>query len=211
MFTYETYKQLLSSAATIYDESKVSRTRSVNFLDVLDDTSDDTPIQEMTNQEIMVNVLKGKMPGSSMNKETWNSIDKDDQVTWDKLGDGTKKKILQYAYDRAQKKTPSAKVNQTAICEEQNETTDDTKADQDTGISEDEFQVMKTEITDVISKARKEAHPADIRRVLGKTNTQVKFTRIVEEDSDDESYDDGIDTLIDQYWESEDEDFPRGD
>jgi hypothetical protein len=70
---------------------------------------------------------------------------------------------------------------------------------------------MKTEITDAISKARKEAHPADIRRMLGKPNAQVKFTRIIEEDSDEESNTDDLDALIDQYWESEDEDFPRGD
>jgi hypothetical protein len=211
MFTYETYKQLLSSAATIYDETKVSRTRSVNFVDSLDDTEEGTPVQEMSDHELFVNVLKGKTPGSTMNKETWNSIDKNDQAIWDKLGDGTKKKILQYAYDRAQKRVTNAKVNKTSISEEPTDDANDVPADQDNDIPEEEFQIMKTEITDAISKARKEAHPADIRRMLGKPNAQVKFTRIIEEDSDEESNTDDLDALIDQYWESEDEDFPRGD
>lgn len=34
MFDYESYKNLLESAATVYDETKVNRTRSVNFLDI---------------------------------------------------------------------------------------------------------------------------------------------------------------------------------
>ena len=48
------------------------------------------------------------MPGASMNKETWGSLSPEGQATWDALGDGDKKKILQYAHKRAAQGTRDA-------------------------------------------------------------------------------------------------------
>ena len=219
MFDYEAYKALLESAATVYDETKVSRSRSVNVVDAHEENADET-------NETSINVMKGKVPGSTMNKETWTSIDKNDQAIWDQLQDATKKKVLQYASDRARKKATTGKVNQTSVVEPTTETSDEANDEQDLNISDDEFKIMKTEINDVIGKARKEAHPADVRRMMGKknaqvkftkivdggSNAQVKFTKIVDGESDDDSDDSGdLSEILDQYWYSDDEDFHRGD
>jgi hypothetical protein len=72
---------------------------------------------------------------------------------------------------------------------------------------------MNTEIKDVIKQARKEAHPGDTRRLMGKKKTaQVKFATIVEK-GDDSSYDsEALDALIEEYWDDTDAtDFHRGD
>ncbi len=70
--------------------------------------------------------------------------------------------------------------------------------------------------TALLEEAKSEAHPADVRRMMGKKTAKVKFTQIVEEDdslADDEGSDlDDVEALIDAYWEDEDhEDFHRGD
>ena len=214
MFDYEEYKTLLESASTVYDETKLSRARtSINFVDTHTEPPEDDQDTDEMNPEFSVNVTKGKIPGSSMNKETWNSIEKDDQAIWDQLQDSTKKKILQYACDRAQKKPTTGRINHTSISEDHAEDNTDAEDNQDHHISEEEFTIMKTEIDDVINKARKEAHPADVRRMMGKKKTaQVKFTTILEDDDEETSYeDDELDYLLNQYWDDDEEDFHRGD
>jgi hypothetical protein len=209
MLGYHDYKYLLENAAAIYDE-KFAQNRSVNLHDTLyeHDIDDD-------DRELSINVMKGKLVGSSMNKETWNSIGKENQTVWDQLDDRAKKTILQYAYERAQKKANVAKVNQTVVHEESKDETldvDDGEV-QATEISDEEFQIMNTEINDVM-KARKEAHPGDVRRMMGKKKAQVKFTKILEDElseSEIPSYEeDNLNDLVNQYWK-DDEDFQRGD
>ena len=78
-------------------------------------------------QETEIHMTRTKLPGASMNKDTWNSLRKSEQEIWDKLQDSTKKKILQYAIERAQKKSSTANVNQTSIS--------DTQADNGVGSS----------------------------------------------------------------------------
>ena len=216
-FTYESYKTVLESAAAVYDESKVTR-RNVNNVGILDgaefsDTQDELHSFEGL-QEAEIHMSRTKLPGASMNKETWNALAKKEQDIWDQLEDATKKKILQYAIERAQKKSSTASVNQISTSETQ---TDDgvgsPSSDTEVFASDEDFRIMNTEIKDVIKQARKEAHPGDTRRLMGKKKTaQVKFATIVEK-GDDSSYDsEALDTLIEEYWDDTDAtDFHRGD
>ena len=50
-----------------------------------------------------------RLPGASMNKETWQAISNEGKVTWDKLNGADKKQILQYATQHAATK-PSIEV-----------------------------------------------------------------------------------------------------
>ena len=71
---------------------------------------------------------------------------------------------------------------------------------------------MNTEIKDVIKQARKEAHPGDTRRLMGKKTAQVKFATIVEGDDDSSCNSEFLDDLIGKYWDDDDTaDFHRGD
>ena len=219
-YSYDDYKALLESNATTYDESKVGK-RSVNKLNIIMDDVDNDEEQ----QEFEIHFTKGKVLGSTMNKETWNSLDKEEQALWDKLKDSTKRKILQYAKDGGaskRDKDKEAKVNVVALGEEEgsssSEEPDTPSEDQEkVGDTDETHQVMKAAIIkNILEEAKSEAHPADVRRMMGKKTTKVKFTQIVEDDNsaaDDEGSDlDAVDALIDAYWEDEDhEDFHRGD
>jgi CBS-domain-containing membrane protein len=145
-----------------------------------------------------------------MNKETWNALAKKEQDIWDQLEDATKKKILQYAIERAQKKSSAASVNQVSTSETQTDNgVGPPSSDIEVSASDEDFRIMNTEIKDVIKQARKEA----TRRLMGKKKTaQVKFATIVEK-GDDSSYDsEALDALIEEYWDDTDAtDFHRGD
>ena len=200
-----------------YDESKVA-SRSVNHHTIVSDDEE----SEVEQSEFSIHVTKGKMPGSSMNKETWNSLDKEEQAIWDKLKDSSKRKILQYAKDRAGKKEKEVKINMVEVTDNElppsSEEPDDSQDNQEkTEDSEETFQIRKAAIIkSVLEEVKSEAHPGDVRRMMGKKTAKVKFTRILEdEDSveeDDEANLDAVEALIEDYWEDEDqEDFHRGD
>jgi hypothetical protein len=107
----------------------------------------------------------------------------------------------------------TGKINRTSISEDCVEGGIDTEDNQDCLISEKEFTVMKTEINDVTSKARKKAQPADVRRIMDKKKTaQVKSMTILEDDHEESSYNDNeLDYLLNQDWDDDEEDFHRGD
>jgi hypothetical protein len=215
-YSYEDYKALLESNATTYDESKVGK-RSVNKLNVVLDDSDDEE-----EQEFAIHFTKGKVLGSTMNKETWNSLDKEEQALWDKLKDTTKRKILQYAKDRATKKEKEAKVNVVTLEDEEasssSEEPDTPNKDQEKSDGgEETLQVMKTAIIkSILEEAKAEAHPGDVRRMMGKKTAKVKFTQRVKDEDlatcEGESDFEAVNALIDAYWEDDSqEDFHRGD
>jgi len=217
-FSFDEYKEVLEHNAVTYDETRVGR-RDVHNVNIVPEDSD----EESDGAEFQVNVTKSKMPGSSMNKETWNSLDKEEQALWDKLKDSTKRKILQYAKDRSTKRS-EAKVNQVMtdnkIKESLPEQPEASTEVEEEGSDQDTHQVMKSAIIkNILEEARSEAHPGDIRRVMGKKKTaQVKFTHRVSDDHQDDSSEDmeGLNALLDSYWDESDsepdgEDFHRGD
>jgi hypothetical protein len=216
-YSYDEYKALLESSAMTYDESKVG-SRSVNNLSVVLDDEE----SEVEQSEFSIHVTKGKMPGSSMNKETWNSLDKEEQAILDKLKDSSKRKILQYAKDRAGKKEKEVKINMVEATDTESppssEEPDDLQDNQEkTEDTEEIFQIRKAAIIkNILEEAKSEAHPGDVRRMMGKKTAKVKFTRILgDEDSvdeDDETNLEAVGALLDEYWKDEDqEDFHRGD
>jgi hypothetical protein len=216
-YSYDEYKALLESSAMTYDESKVG-SRSVNYHSVVSDDEE----SEVEQSEFSIHVTKGKMPGSSMNKETWNSLDKEEQAIWDKLKDSSKRKILQYAKDRAGKKEKEVKINvvETEGSEppSSSEEPDDSQENQEKNeVTEETLQIRKAAIIkSVLEEAKSDAHPGDVRRMMGKKTAKVKFTRILEDEDpveeDDEIDLDAVGALLDEYWEDEDqEDFHRGD
>jgi hypothetical protein len=216
-FSYEAYKTVLESTAAVYDESKVTRRNDVHNVGILDveefpDTQDDLRISEEL-QESEIHMTRTKLPGASMNKETWNALGKKEQDIWDQLQDATKKKILQYAVERAQKKSSTASVNQVSTSDTQTDDgTGSSGVDSEAFVSDEDFRIMNTEIKDVIKQARKEAHPGDARRLMGKKTAQVKFATIVEADDDSSCDSEALDALIGEYWDDTDAtDFHRGD
>jgi hypothetical protein len=203
-FSYEEYLEAIKNAATIYDENIGGR-RSIN---VVQTTDDNQAVDEIT--EYFVNMIKKRSPGASMNKETWQSISEDGKAVWDKMSNGDKQKILQYAMKRASAKEAMS-VNQTSTQEpeESNEAnelgTDVINQDQQ------EPSVTETEVHQVISKAKSEAHPGDVRRVLSgtpkkKAMTQVKFAQWYDDGDwhDAQEEEDGISGLLEEYgWDSD--------
>ena len=146
-----------------------------------------------------------------MNKETWQSISEEGKAVWDKLSNGDKQKILQYAMKRASTKEPVL-VNQAAS--QSSETMDggdpmEEPAENDPDTSEP----TDVEINKIISKARQEAHPGDVRRVLSgtpkkKQTTQVKFTQWTDgtEWYDASEGEGDLDELLGNYdWEPDDD------
>jgi 1,2-phenylacetyl-CoA epoxidase PaaB subunit len=113
-----------------------------------------------------------------MNKETWNSLDKEEQALWDKLKDTTKRKILQYAKDRATKKEKGAKVNVVTLEDEEASSSSEepdtpNKNQEKSDGGEETLQVMKTAIIkSILEEAKAEAHPGDVRRMMGKKNCE---------------------------------------
>ena len=104
-FTYEEYLWAVKSSAALYDEQKIGR-RSVNMTSWEPLTGNRQGLDEL--EVYMANQTR-RLPGASMNKETWQAISNEGKVTWDKLNEADKKQILQYATQRAATK-PSIEV-----------------------------------------------------------------------------------------------------
>jgi hypothetical protein len=160
--------------------------------------------------EFLVNVMRRRVPGASMNKETWESLSAEGKATWDKLDEADKRKVLQYALGRAKKESIEANVT---------ETTEVDTAGDDADDSVEAGTFTEAEINQAITQARKDAHPGDTRRMLGgkgksrpKGKVQVKnviFT--TPEDTIQDSEDLELEQALERYWnspsDSEDEDF----
>jgi hypothetical protein len=198
LFTYEEYLDLMKSTATLFDENMVSRRSNTIEIHRVSDA-------ELSNEitEFYVNEMKRRVPGSAMNKETWNSLSQEGKTIWDKLTDVDKKRILQYALKRAEK--DKIAVN--------NHSMDITVLEED-NVAEDpkdeEGAHTQAEIHTAVSKARSEAHPGDPRRMLGSSKTKSKSRTSevkmvnwgVDNDSDDGA-NEHIDHAVEDYWQSD--------
>ena len=83
--------EAIKNTATIYDEHSSGR-QAAHMTQV-------TEGPDLTSEiaDYIINVAKRRAPGASMNKETWQSISEEGKAVWDKLSNGDKQKILQYA------------------------------------------------------------------------------------------------------------------
>ena len=149
-----------------------------------------------------------------MNKETWQGISEEGKVVWDKLGSGDKQKILQYAMKRASAKDPVS-VNQTMLHDLDNAFDAMGNEVESTSPEPESVETLEGEINQAVSKARSEAHPGDVRRVMAgkpkkKTVTQVKFAQWMDHDPtpDPDTEEREIDDMLEGYnWGSDDEDY----
>jgi hypothetical protein len=104
-----------------------------------------------------------------MNKATWESLSKEGRTVWDTLSDGDKKKILQYAIDRADK--PVIQTNQHGTS-----TPDGTETPPP---NESTTHVPPTaKINNLVTNARQEAHPGDARRMMGAKTKPKKNCKV---------------------------------
>ena len=188
--TYDEYLTVVKSSAALYDEQRVGR-RAVHNVALLN------PNEEQFLNEInvhMPNQLK-RLPGASMNKETWNAISNEGKTTWDKLSEHDKKKILQYAMQRAEKPTVDANTH----------TMNNPETTCDAAFTDDKpptsMEVMRVTHDNGVSQARNETHPGDPRRMMGSTTparvATIKFAQWNQSDDDDN--DDLSETDIEQF------------
>ena len=130
-----------------------------------------------------------------MNKETWKAISNEGKTTWDKLSEQDKKKILQYAMQRAEKPTVEANTHS---MDNPDTPCDASLADEKSPTS---MEVMKVSHGNGISQARNESHPGDPRRMMGSTPTDrvatIKFAQW--NHPDDDNSDDISETDIEQF------------
>jgi predicted Fe-S protein YdhL (DUF1289 family) len=144
-----------------------------------------------------------------MNKDTWESLSPEGRETWDKMDSGDKRKVLQYAKQRADKKTMDANAHESNPPNAPNLDDED-----DTEVPE----VTEAEVNNAVTRARKGSHPGDARRIMGSTGgTKAKKVGQVNhvDFSTFSMSSEQIDDVINDYWnensESDDEqDFLRG-
>ena len=140
--------EAIKGTASIYNEHSGGR-RAAHLTQVAGE-SDIT--SEIT--DYIINVAKQRAPGASMNKETWQSISEEGKAVWDKLSNGDKQKILQYAMKRASAKEPTL-VNQ-VTSQSTVDPIDEGTTDEPTESVLDMPEVTEVEVNKIISKARQE-------------------------------------------------------
>lgn len=201
---YGDYLALLRSQAALYDE-QLSGRRSANTheLQVNVATSvDDCDVVDEIN-EFLVNAMQRRMPGASMDKDTWESLSPEGKATWDKLEASDKRKVLQYAKQRAEK---SSKDTISANTHEGTLAGNDEQVDNGDGSGI----ITEAEVYKVVSKARKESHPGDPRRVMGndgkpdrRPKSQVNH---IDFHQDGEVEDADVEDAIARYWNDDSSD-----
>ena len=198
-FTYEEYMICIKSAASRLDSERTSRSsRDVNMADHGESYDDES----FKRESLDINEAKrqSRPPSSfsaSMNKETWNSLEKGTQDIWDTLSKEEKTKILTYAKDRSEKRT-SANVHSLEDIDQISANVHDTKDVEERGEKPPENgENTSIDVHNVLTGIRSEAHPGDPRRVMGsskpkastKDNLMAMVHRIYSppQDSDNES------------------------
>jgi hypothetical protein len=206
--TYAEYLALLESAASTYDANKaaksgVGRRSAFNAfsLNGMDEEDDDEPIaaedmaQEIT--EYVVNQMKRNrsLPGSKMNKETWDSLSEETKKLWDKFDDKEKRSILSYAYKRAMKRDTNQSEQGDTLEAHVTEQVED-KQDKDEDDPEENNKDVDRgmiEVHNAIARARGEAHPGDVRKMMGSkpkpsppTRKAMNVTFYPDSDSEDD-------------------------
>jgi hypothetical protein len=199
--TYAQYLVLLKNQATLYDEQSSGRRTanthewSVNAAESTETMSDNDVAREIN--EFMVNAMQRRGTGASMNKDTWESLSPEGKATWDKMDSGDKRKVLQYAKQRSEKTSVSVNLHEAA-------TMGDLTAQEDESVPE----VTEAEVNNAVTKARKESHPGDARRVMGSNNSSTKKTTNVNHaDFSTPKVDDTfLEDVIASYWDSDSSD-----
>jgi hypothetical protein len=183
-FTYEQYLATLKSVSTRLDDkrSKEGR-RFANWHDVgFEDGSPslEANVAETERMEYLINEAKRFKDASDyaaqMNRDTWKSLKPETQEAWDKFPKEEKIKLLTYSKDRHDRRNAKANLSDTSPSMEINnhdvkeqESADETPS-KDNDTEETGGMKVNTSMWKIHSaeqKARSEAHPGDIRRMMG--------------------------------------------
>jgi hypothetical protein len=214
-FSYEEYLTAIKSAATRIDATRSTKTRDVNMTLIDDDEEiPDLLSVEASRIEYAINEVKRRYrdPGqlaAQMNSDTWKSLKPETQTAWDTLPQEEKAKILDYATKRGERRqeklgqdsSKSVRINTHEIIHEQDPTTE-TASDDPTPDDGDKPSIS---VNNVLTKARREAHPGDPRRVLGSDKKKSYLTAMVHRlnrhDNSDDSDDDSVG--FGSYWRTD--------
>lgn len=183
-FTYEQYLATLKSVSTRLDDkrSKEGR-RFANWHDI--GTEGGIPgleanVAETERMEYLINEARRFKDASDyaaqMNRDTWKSLKPETQEAWDKFPKEEKIKLLTYSKDRHDRRNAKANLSDTSPSMEINnhdvkeqESADETPSkdndNEDSGGMKVNTSMWK--IQNAEQKARSEAHPGDIRRMMG--------------------------------------------
>lgn len=205
-YDYHQYLAVVKTQAILYDEKSLgNRTANMASLEHDTDELEESEYREEHNdiEEMLVHLMKRRAPRTSMNKETWASLSAEGKTTWDKLNESDKRKVLQYVTKRNEKDSMEANQHEATETNE-NDIVQTEDKDKDN-------EAEPGEINNAVTK-RKEAHPGDLRRMMGgtekgKTKTGKSFN--VNFYNPEYEGDSVLEDTIQAYWNSdpEDEDF----
>ena len=177
---YSRYLYLLKETAKQIDKSKsYQRMRRTNnhVGSYGEENLSDQEFNEFNSTDVdpLQVYMSNRVPGSRMSGEVWGSLSKDTQATWDKIPDEEKAKILRGISSNIggnqsnSKKKSRFKANNHEISEP-----DDAKGNDNQEQSEEEQDDTDTRQANEAHMAKGKAHPADVRRVLGKKDGDKK-------------------------------------
>ena len=188
-FTYLEYLTAAKAVASRYDKGgPPRRTRDINnVINEREDDSDEDTVTETQINEVRRKTRDPKNFAAQMNKETWGSLSKDTQKTWDEISKEDKAKILQYSMDREAKRKTLIKANMhlTDTISENEDAANE--GDDEASVEDGNAQIS---VNNAIQRARNDAHIGDPRRVLGSdkaTEIKAMMHRFVHDDYGEES------------------------
>jgi hypothetical protein len=213
---------IVKGVAATYDEATAGRRgASINMMQFDGGDEDETQGSDLMEeiQEYAANVIRRRMGGAAMNKETWESISPEGQKTWDLMSDKDKQRILRYAMKRAEKAEKADKelsANNVDI-EQSDEEVEEVQGEETDG--------EELDVNNANSDAKKKAHPGDPRRMMsgkGKGGSKKKPTKATDPKTaeithimfmDEFPTSESIEDVLVDYWEKDedsDSDFQLG-
>jgi hypothetical protein len=202
-YLWDQYLTSLEGAAATIDEGRMNRGSSrydIHWVDTGDDTNEQEGTEDPTTSDIELLINEAHRGNgrfaAKMNKATWDSLSEGSKKVWDQLQDSDKAKILQYSAQRGNSPM-KANTHQLGIMEKEEDV-------EEPPPSPDDDDNPGIEANQALSEARGDAHPGDIRRLMGDTTRPKREVGFHYWNGSHHSTDD-TDNLIDQHWDDEDE------
>ena len=179
--TFNQYVALLMSAAQVLDSKRgtrlPSRNRQGNLHQIEGDPSpgddDHSSSPDDGNHDELVELdayLAQRVPGSSMNKETWTSLDSNTQKIWDTIPPDDKAKILNYAKGRVQQEANMSMGN---IVEPPSDSNDDSGTPTPEPDASPEPEPSIEANSTRLSEKQASTHPGDVRRMMSRSSSRT--------------------------------------